>query len=182
MKTLKIMACAAVLALMSGVVFATDNGGDQNGVNSKSKSQSQTSGSVANDSHDSVRGSDMGDMVGAAIAPALTTTLTETCMGSTSIGAGWSGGGVSFGTTWRDSACVRRLDAREVKSIHPNFAVVAKEIMCASDHVYEAFKRAGIPCVDQDALDKKAKKKDTAAVTQSSPKKNVQASTSNGFF
>ena len=178
------MACAAVLALMSGVTFAQGGGTNANADSQSGAMAGAQSGAIGmiDSSQTTVRASDMGDMVGAAIAPALTTTLTETCMGSTSIGAGWSGGGVSFGTTWRDSACVRRLDAREVKSIHPNFAVVAKEIMCASDHVYEAFKRAGIPCVDQDALDDKAKKKDTAAVTQSSPKKNIQASTSNGFF
>ena len=51
-----------------------------------------------------------------AIAPGLTTTLTETCMGSTSGGFAISGLGLSGGTTWTDSACVRRLDARELGS------------------------------------------------------------------
>ena len=37
-------------------------------------------------------------------APALTTTLTDTCMGSTSIGVSAVGGGVTFGTTWTDQA------------------------------------------------------------------------------
>lgn len=82
--------------------------------------------------------------VPAVSAPALTTTLTETCMGSSSMGASMVGFGFSFGTTWRDSACVRRLDAREVNSL--GYKLAAKELMCESDQVREAFKRAGKPC------------------------------------
>lgn len=67
-------------------------------------------------------------------------------MGSTSVGAGFSGGSFSFGTTWRDHACVRRLDAREIKSFGDIQA--AKEIMCDSDLVREAFKRVGRPCAE----------------------------------
>lgn len=93
-----------------------------------------------------VAASDLGNAVGFAAAPALTTTLTETCMGSTSVGAGFSGGSFSFGTTWRDSACVRRLDAREIKTFGDIQA--AKEIMCDSDLVKAAFKRVGRPCVE----------------------------------
>lgn len=77
-------------------------------------------------------------------APGLTTTLSETCMGSTSAGAGWVGFGFSFGTTWRDSACVRRLDARQLSSLGYNLG--AKELMCDSDAVRDALKRAGKPC------------------------------------
>lgn len=91
-------------------------------------------------------GSDLSKSVGFAAAPALTTTLTETCMGSTSVGGGFSGGSFSFGTTWRDSACVRRLDAREIKTFGDVQA--AKEIMCDSDLVREAFKRVGRPCAE----------------------------------
>ena len=50
-------------------------------------------------------------------APALTTTLTETCMGSSSGGASGMGWGVSLGTSWRDQECVRRLDAREIMQL-----------------------------------------------------------------
>jgi hypothetical protein len=67
-------------------------------------------------------------------------------MGSTSVGAGFSGGSFSFGTTWRDSACVRRLDAREIKTFGDIQA--AKEIMCDSDLVKAAFKRVGRPCAE----------------------------------
>ncbi len=49
-----------------------------------------------------------------ASAPGLTTTLTETCMGSTTGGFSISGLGLSGGTTWTDAACIRRLDAREL--------------------------------------------------------------------
>lgn len=102
------------------------------------------SGFGNNNSTNSARGSDLSEAVGTAIAPALTTTLTETCMGSTSVGAGFSGGSFSFGTTWRDSACVRRLDARQVQSMGDVQA--AKEVMCDSDLVRQAFKNVGRPC------------------------------------
>lgn len=65
-------------------------------------------------------------------------------MGSTSVGAGFSGGSFSFGTTWRDSACVRRLDARQVHQLGD--AQAGKEIMCDSDLVRVAFQRVGRPC------------------------------------
>jgi hypothetical protein len=89
-------------------------------------------------------GSDLSHAVGMAVAPALTTTFSETCMGSTSAGAGFAGGAVSIGSTWEDEACIRRLDAREVKSMGD--AETAKEIMCGSKEVREAFKRVGRPC------------------------------------
>jgi hypothetical protein len=72
-------------------------------------------------------------------APALTTTLTETCMGSASMGGSGIGFGFSFGTTWRDTACVRRLDSREVKQYSSQ---VAFEMMCDSDAVRAAAERA----------------------------------------
>jgi hypothetical protein len=70
--------------------------------------------------------------------------LTETCMGSTSIGGAGVGFGFSIGTTWRDTACVRRLDARQMSALGYNLA--AKEMMCDSSAVAGAFKRAGRPC------------------------------------
>ena len=118
---------------------ATGGASNANGVNLiKLDQSSHNSGNVA--------GTDLSTAVGFSAAPALTTTLTETCMGSTSVGAGFSGGSFSFGTTWRDSACVRRLDAREIKTFGDIQA--AKEIMCDSDLVKAAFKRVGRPCVE----------------------------------
>ena len=77
-------------------------------------------------------------------APNLSTTLTETCMGSTSAGAGWFGFGGTFGSTWSDDTCVRRLDARQMAALGE--VAIAKELMCQSDEVREAAKRAGKPC------------------------------------
>ena len=93
----------------------------------------------------SVVGSDLSRAVGMAVAPALTTTFSETCMGSTSLGAGFSGGRLSIGSTWQDTACIRRLDAREIKAMGDNQA--AKELMCNSEEVRQAFKNVGRPCV-----------------------------------
>lgn len=90
------------------------------------------------------QGSDLSHAVGMAVAPALTTTFSETCMGSTSAGAGFAGGAVSVGSTWEDEACIRRLDAREIKSLGD--AEAAKELLCGSKEVREAFKRVGRPC------------------------------------
>jgi hypothetical protein len=67
-------------------------------------------------------------------------------MGSTSVGAGFSGGSFSFGTTWRDGACVRRLDARQMAAWGD--VSTAREMMCDSELVREAAKRAGRPCVE----------------------------------
>lgn len=78
-------------------------------------------------------------------APGLATTLTETCMGSTSVGGAGVGFGVSFGTTWRDTACVRRLDSRRISELGQND--IAFELMCDSDAVRAAAKRVGRPCV-----------------------------------
>ena len=47
-------------------------------------------------------------------APALATTLTETCMGSTSGSGSGMGWGFSIGSTWTDKSCERRLNADRV--------------------------------------------------------------------
>lgn len=89
-------------------------------------------------------GSNLSNAVGMATAPSLTTTFSETCMGSTSMGAGFAGGALSLGSTWTDEECVRRLSAREVKSFGDVQA--AKEILCGNEEVRQAFKRVGRPC------------------------------------
>ena len=81
--------------------------------------------------------------VPAVAAPALTTSLTETCMGSSSVGGAGVGFGFSIGTTWRDTACVRRLDARQVAAL--GYRDAARELMCDSPAVAAAFERAGMP-------------------------------------
>jgi len=164
--------------------------GSQSGVNSDIRSQSLGVGTATGDvaggtgiggnngqaqrqgnynqfdmsNHSVNNGADLSKAVGNPYAPALTTTLTETCMGSTSVGGGFSGGSFSFGTTWRDHACVRRLDAREIHSYGDIQA--AKEIMCDSDLVREAFKRVGRPCAEDGGT--------YAAVSQPTPSPVVE--------
>lgn len=141
--------------LATFTMTASAMGGDDIDVKAKSTADnlSINDNRRIDNSRSNVQGSDLSRMVPSVMAPALTTTLTETCMGSTSVGVGWSGAGFSFGTTWRDSACVRRLDARQISSIHPNFAIAAKELMCDSDAVFAAFKRAGLPCAPRDGYE-----------------------------
>lgn len=78
-------------------------------------------------------------------APALTTTLTETCMGSTSGGASWLGGGFSLGSSWRDDECVRRLNARELSQTLGD-REAARAILCGNPAILAAYDRLGRPC------------------------------------
>lgn len=137
------------LALLSTSVFAA--GADTSSTASSANTQSQDSNSSAGNNfnqdfgHNTSNAVDVSRSVGAAIAPNLATTLTETCMGSTSVGAGWSGFGASFGTTWRDSSCTRRLDARQVSAFGD--VATAREMMCESQTMRDAAKRVGRPCM-----------------------------------
>jgi hypothetical protein len=143
MKILNKVSIIALMLAMSTAASAQSFGGNDANADARSRSQAVGATGDINSGNTSI-GSDLSRAVGMATAPALTTTLTETCMGSTSVGGGFSGGSFSFGTTWRDSACVRRLDAREIRTFGDVQA--AKEIMCDSDQVREAFKRVGRPC------------------------------------
>lgn len=78
-------------------------------------------------------------------APALTTTLTETCMGSASGGVSTMGFGLTLGKTYIDNACVRRLNAREIAQTLGD-KDVAKEIMCADATINAAYASVGRPC------------------------------------
>jgi len=151
-----------VLIAMSSTTFAMGGGGNNATSNSSSNGTAIQGQSLANSPttnlsnvdarvyNSTVKASDLGKMVPNVMAPSLTTTLTETCMGSTSFGGSGSGFGFSFGTTWRDSACVRRLDSRQLAAF--NDMGTAREIMCASTIVREAAKRAGRPCVADGGL------------------------------
>jgi hypothetical protein len=130
----------------NGQTQGQQQGQSQNGANNGQALSVSGAGVGNNYSTNVSHAADLSKAVGQAFAPALTTTLTETCMGSTSMGGGFSGGSFSFGTTWRDHACVRRLDAREIRSYGDIQA--AKEIMCDSDLVRDAFKRVGRPCAE----------------------------------
>lgn len=148
---------AITIATLSTVAFAesghTGGAGGQGGNGPQSNSVS-TSGAAAVNGGWNYTANYPGTMkysggydlnnVPAITAPNLTTTLTETCMGSSSVGGAGAGFGFSFGTTWRDTACVRRLDARQVHSLGD--AQAAKEVMCESESIKAAFARVGRPC------------------------------------
>ena len=132
----------ALMLVCSTSVFA--DGSTNSNTNTNSSAAAAYSNGVNNSGN--VAGTDMSSMVPNVSAPGLATTLTETCMGSSSMGAAGAGFGVAFGTTWRDSACVRRLDARQLSAFGDT--VTAREVMCDSDLVRAAAKRAGRPCVE----------------------------------
>ena len=115
---------------------------------SASANPQSTAGSIGSITSNSgnVAGTDLSNAVPNVSAPNLATTLTETCMGSSSGGAAGAGFGFSFGTTWRDHACVRRLDSRQMAGLGD--VSTAREMMCDSDLVRDAAKRVGRPCME----------------------------------
>jgi hypothetical protein len=80
----------------------------------------------------------------AIAAPALTTTLSDTCMGSASFGLSITGFGATGGTTMVDQACVRRLDAREFRAM--GLTDVALALLCQSDSNRRAVEATGHLC------------------------------------
>lgn len=72
----------------------------------------------------------------AVAAPALTTTLTDTCMGSWSAGLSVPGGGATFGKTQIDDDCVARLHARQLVAM--NAGPLAMEVLCSRRVVQDA--------------------------------------------
>lgn len=83
--------------------------------------------------------------VPAVVAPQMTTTLTETCMGSTSAGGAGLGFGFSIGSTWRDGECVRRLNARELAATLGD-REAAREVLCANEDIFRVYNALGRPC------------------------------------
>lgn len=77
-------------------------------------------------------------------APGLTTTLSDTCMGSVSVGVSFPGFGATGGTTLVDQACVRRLDAREFRAM--GLTDVALALLCQSDANRRAVEATGHLC------------------------------------
>jgi len=76
--------------------------------------------------------------------PGLTTTLTGTCMGSSSVGAGGLGAGVAIGTTWRDESCVHRLNSERMEALGAK--EIAFNIMCLEEDVYWGARGTDLPC------------------------------------
>ncbi len=85
--------------------------------------------------------------VPALYAPPLVTTMTDTCMGSTSVGASFSGFGFNGGSTWTDQNCVRRLDAREFRAMGMNDVAVA--LLCQNPDNQRAIESTGRTCTNQ---------------------------------
>lgn len=80
----------------------------------------------------------------AIAAPALTTTLTDTCMGSFSLGMSFTGFGATGGSTMVDQACVRRLDSREFRAMGLNDVALA--LLCQSPANKKAVEATGRLC------------------------------------
>ena len=78
-------------------------------------------------------------------APALSTTLTETCMGSTSGGISVMGFGGTLGTTWNDAQCVRRLNAREMAQTLGD-RDAARALLCQDKDIAAAYAAVGEDC------------------------------------
>ena len=141
MKIFTIITALTLAMLLSAPAMAGNSNAEANATTSSSSQQGNSQG-ITTTNH----GSDLSDAVPAVVAPSLTTTLSETCMGSTSMGVAGAGFGVSFGSTWKDEACVRRLDSRELRSfgsgLAPNDAILfhfaAKERMCADPKIRAA--------------------------------------------
>jgi len=155
MKIITTITALALAMLISAPVLAGNNNATATATTSASSQQGNTQG-ITTTNH----GSDLSDAVPAVVAPSLTTTLSETCMGSTSMGVAGAGFGISFGSTWKDEACVRRLDSRELRSfgsgLAPNDAILfhfaAKERMCADKKIRAAFERVYMMTDRKDAL------------------------------
>jgi hypothetical protein len=76
-------------------------------------------------------------------APALTTTLSDTCMGSWSAGISVPGGGATFGKTQVDEDCVARLHARQLVAM--NAEPLAMEVLCSRQVILDADARMQTP-------------------------------------
>lgn len=78
------------------------------------------------------------------VSPSLTTTLSDTCMGSASVGVSAVGFGVTGGMTMVDEACVRRLDSREFRAMGMNDVALA--LLCQSEANRKAVEATGRFC------------------------------------
>lgn len=137
-----LMTAGSCLLLATMGAHAQTTAGSNANANSASGSQS---GNSFNQRFNTYAPSvDLGRTVPAVIAPSLTTTLSDTCHGSSSVGVSAVSVGVTLGSTWKDESCIRRLDARQMAAMGD--MDLAKEIMCGSDEVRAAALRVGRPC------------------------------------
>lgn len=82
--------------------------------------------------------------VPSVLAPSLTATLSDTCMGSASFGLSFVGFGATGGSTIVDDACVRRLDSREFRAM--GMGDVALALLCQSVANRRAVEATGRSC------------------------------------
>jgi outer membrane protein OmpA-like peptidoglycan-associated protein len=68
----------------------------------------------------------------------------DACMGSRSFGLQTPSVGFSFATTWKDGACRRLKNARELEAL--GYPEAATELLCMDREVREAMVRAHTPC------------------------------------
>ncbi|MHB0865313.1 MAG: hypothetical protein ACYC1Y_00155 [Minisyncoccota bacterium] len=167
MNKLTVAAMVAALSLTSVAAFADNSAGAVANAGSVSGAQAQSGVGVAVNKTANLVGQNANQAITfnsapaptstemtirsapPVVAPALTTTLTETCMGSSSVGASGVGFGVSFGSTWTDHDCQNRLDARQLVAM--GYRDAARVVMCSNPVVREAFKATGNPCPGDEA-------------------------------
>lgn len=80
----------------------------------------------------------------AIYAPALVTTINDTCMGSASFGLSIPGFGLTTSTSVVNEECVRRLDAREFREL--GMPDVAMALLCQTATNQAAADSAGYNC------------------------------------
>jgi hypothetical protein len=69
------------------------------------------------------------------------------CALGASGGASWLGAGFAFGSSWESMQCERRQTAALLWNMNtPESKAAAKEVLCNSPEIREAYARAGSPC------------------------------------
>lgn len=128
--------------------------------NRQSQGQSQRASSSVrasgNSSNSYVSQAQARNPVNTAFAAPLTAT-EDTCMGSSSAGGQGVGFGLSLGTTWHDTDCVRRKDARELYNMGHKKAALAllsqsKEVRAALDAAGDEYPGRVLAPVDEEPV------------------------------
>ncbi|HWZ46757.1 MAG TPA: histidine kinase [Herbaspirillum sp.] len=105
------------------------------------------------------------------VAPSLTSTFSDTCMGSASFGLSFVGFGATGGTTMVDEACVRRLDSREFRAMGLNDVALA--LLCQSAANRTAVEATGRACPSAPAKGDTASLSSTITVSKAADHSKV---------
>lgn len=176
----KLFLAAAIMALGTGSAFASEYG-QSSGTRQQQAQQQQTqaasqagsvsyvdnrtnvpevqtintnatvSGGTYNETK--VSGTQTLKNVPTVYAPNLITS-NDTCMGSSSIGAGGPGFGFSFGTSWTDANCIMLKNAREMYNM--GMPDVAFARLCMDELNRDAIELSGRVCPQKAREDKQA--------------------------